>query len=134
MAKNRSYKLQREEHKETRDSIDKLAEEMRTVGRGITRVLTTLDAHISKVPEGRTGRPDQWILLVGVAAIVFGLGNPLYGQNEQIVETLATIDERMRMDDDRERDDQGTLESHKEKIRSLERATWGAAVCIDKDW
>ena len=135
MARGKSFNLQREEHKETRDSIDKLAGEMRDVARGITRVLSTLDAHLTKEPSSGGGR-HEWLMFGVMASLMFGLTTPMWLQLQEMRKEGAIRDLAMSKDDERERQDTGFLREARAHIEENRRNATRNESDIEKsrDW
>ena len=87
-------------------AIQGLASEIRDFGQHISEALSAKVA-----PVQSSNGNSTWPILFGVGALMFGLMSPAYVMVRDQSEAISKIDERMRVDDERELEDAAHLAS-----------------------
>jgi len=87
-------------------AIQGLASEIRDFGQHISEALSSKGTLVQSSNGNNT-----WPILFGVGALMFGLMSPAYVMVRDQSEAISKIDERMRVDDERELEDAAHLAS-----------------------
>jgi len=96
-------------------AIQGLASEIRDFGQHISEALSSKGTLVQSSNGNNT-----WPILFGVGALMFGLMSPAYVMVRDQSEAISKIDERMRVDDERELEDAAHLASITASLRRHE--------------
>jgi hypothetical protein len=98
-------------------AIQGLASEIRDFGQHISEALTSKG---SIVQASHGNGSSTWPILFGVGALMFGLMSPAYVMVRDQANAISKIDDRMRVDDERELQDAAHLASITASLRQRE--------------
>lgn len=116
-----------------KESGERQERAMQSLGGDIRRLLEVV---VSGRPESSPSSPTSsspFILLFGVAAIIFGLMAPMYVMLQSQDSTVAHIIERLEADNDRERINAAATATINESLREIETQFDGIRIAADKD-